>query len=226
MTSCLGTTYGGLILMDKLVVVGAGSHCRSIISIARTDPSVELLGVLDWNEKWDPAEVIMGLPVIGHIYQSTIEIPSYDSGFVLAIGDGARRQMIYDFFLKRNIEPTTLVSARAFIDDSAIVGQGTVISHMAVISSCVKIGFNSLINTSAVLEHGCDIGNNVNVSPGATLCGGVTVGGGCTLGAGCVILPGITVGDGVIVGAGAVVTKNIQGNGIVYAGVPAVRWVK
>jgi sugar O-acyltransferase (sialic acid O-acetyltransferase NeuD family) len=113
-----------------------------------------------------------------------------------------------------------LIHPRAWVADTASIGEGTQILGLSAVSEFVTIGENCIINTSAVVDHDCVLGDGVHVMPGATLAGCVEVGSFASIGSGAVVLPRVRIGRSAIVGAGAVVTRDVL-SGDTVVGVPA-----
>lgn len=143
--------------------------------------------------------------------------------FVLAMGGfrGKERVELAQSLEARGlINSKPLIHPRAWVSDTANIGNGTQILGMAAISEFVTIGKNCIINTSAIVDHDCILGDGVHIMPGATLAGCVEVGDFASIGSGAVVLPRVRIGQSAIVGAGAVVTKDIP-PGDTVVGVPA-----
>ncbi|MCM1153186.1 MAG: acetyltransferase [Muribaculum sp.] len=129
-----------------------------------------------------------------------------DSPLFIAIGDNSRRRLIAENL--QAIYPV-LISPRAYISPSSLIGEGSVIMPMAAIETGAQIGRHCIVNTSAVVDHECRLADYVHISPGAVLCGNVFVGQGAWIGAGAVVLPGISIGADAIVGAGSTVLRDV-----------------
>ena len=80
-----------------------------------------------------------------------------------------------------------LLSAKAHIDPSAVIGQGT------IVEAFVSIGGNTTIGSNCWVKAGCRIGD------------GVTLGDNCVLHPNVVLYDGVRLGNNVIVHAGAVI---------------------
>lgn len=133
---------------------------------------------------------------------------------------GRDRLEVHDTLRSAGITPTSLVSERAAVSETAEVAHGCQILSGSVIGPRVRLGEGSIVNHGAVVDHECVVGRGVHVSPGATLAGLVNVSEFAWIGAGATILPRIQVGKGAIVGAGAVVTRDVPA-GTTVIGVPA-----
>ncbi len=109
----------------------------------------------------------------------------------------------------------------SYVDQSAIIGEGTIIAPRAVITTNTEIGRHAIINVAATVSHNSKLGDYVTVGPGAHIAGNVTIGEGAFIGIGAIVNNGLYIADGVVVGAGAVVVKDISTPNSVVVGVPA-----
>jgi sugar O-acyltransferase (sialic acid O-acetyltransferase NeuD family) len=189
------------------------------VGIARRDAAWDLVGYADREDR-GPRD---GLPYLGtdaDIVQRYLECE-----LLLGVGlmlNGKARWRLYQHHRDAGAAFTCLVSSRACVDETVILGAGTVVMDLAVINPGTVLGEACIVNTGAVVEHDCRLGDNVHVAPNATICGEVTIGDHCLIGAGAVLVPGVTLAAGSVVGAGAVVAGDATQPGT-YVGVPARR---
>ncbi|WP_461206462.1 acetyltransferase [Clostridium sp. DL1XJH146] len=205
--------------MDKIVLIGAGGHCKVIIDIIENSYNYEIVGVLDKTKKG----YINDTPIIGNddellqLFNNGVK-----NAFVClgALDNLIIRQKIYNKLKKIGFEIPTLIHKNSIVSKFATIGDGTAVMPCSVINSGAIIKENCIINTSAVIEHDCVIGANCMISPRAALAGGVTVGDNSLIGIGSSIIQGVNIGSNTIIGAGAVVIRDIENN-VVAVGVPA-----
>lgn len=147
-----------------------------------------------------------------------VTVPSrVDSPLFIAIGDNRLRRRMAD-----NIEAEfpVLIAPSAYVDPTAVIGEGTVVMQHATVQAGAVIGRHCIVNTGAVVDHECRLADFVHVSPGAVLCGNVKVGEETWIGANATVIQGLTVGARSIVGAGSTVLTDVP------AGVTAVGLVR
>lgn len=207
--------------MEKIVLIGAGGHCKVIIDIIKSTGSFEIYGITDYMKP--KGEKFLDFPVLGtddelyNIYNSGIK-----NAFVCvgSVGNGEARNRIFSLLKSIGFNIPVLIHKSAVVSSYASIGSGTSVMPGAVINSGAVIGENCIINTSSIVEHDCIIGRNSHISPGACIAGGVKVGEGSHVGLGASVIQGVTIGNGVIIGAGAVVIGEIKDNATAV-GVPA-----
>lgn len=144
------------------------------------------------------------------------------AGFAVAIGGGhgCERLAVAGKLSSFGLDALTLVHERAWVADTALLGDGCQILAMAAISEEARLGRQCIVNTNASVDHECVLGAGVHVMPGATLAGCVKVGDCAMIGSGATVLPHITIGADAVIGAGAVVTRDVR-EGEIVVGVPA-----
>jgi sugar O-acyltransferase (sialic acid O-acetyltransferase NeuD family) len=141
---------------------------------------------------------------------------------LVAIGGhyGRDRYVIQQYLKGQGLKPILAMHPRAFLADSAVLGNGTQVLANASVCVDVRMGEACIVNTSASVDHDCAIGDGVHIGPGAHLSGEIRIGNFSMVGTGAVILPRVSIGENVIVGAGSVVTRDVSDN-FVVCGNPA-----
>ena len=201
--------------MDKLVIIGAGGHARSVMDIALQSANYEILGCIDPF----PGEVL-GKPIIGKDEDlSTLFIQGVRHIFV-AIGDNVRRERLYDQAISLGFEPVNIISQSAIVSPRAHLGTGICIMPGSVVNVNTVIEDNCIINTHCSIDHDCHIGKSSHIAPGVTLSGTVRIGEGVHVGTGASLIDKVSIGDWSYVGGGAVVIDDIP-SGVMAYGVPA-----
>jgi len=162
-------------MKEKIILIGGGGHCRSVIDVIELTNKYKIIGIVDSKENIgkkvldyeaiacdDDLEELYktyknAIITIGHIKSNDLRVKLYNK--LKAIG----------FNLPVIISPLAHVSKYSFIDE------GTVVMHHALINANVKIGKNCIINTKALIEHDCVVEDNCHISTASVLNGGVVV---------------------------------------------------
>ena len=199
--------------MSKLVLIGGGGHCKSVLDSALAMNQFDEIVITDAALKKDTR--IMGCRVAG----SDKELPALkQQGFAYAfitVGSiqsaSLRKELAMSaesigFRFPVICDPTASVSPYAHIERGAYIGK------KVVINAEVSVGQHGIINTGAILEHECSVGSFSHVSVGAILCGNSHVGAESFIGAGSTIIQGISIGNRVVIGANSTVLADVGDN--------------
>ncbi len=213
--------------IKRILLIGAGGHCRSVIDSLLSLGSYEEIGLIarrtvDGTEKYQAScsrDILSGYPVLGtdsdleHLYQE-----GYKEAFITvgSIGDYSVRKTIYRLLKHIGYTIPNIIDASSAVSSYALLGEGIYVGKKAVINANSKIGNCAIINTAAVIEHECKIGDFVHVAPGSILSGNITIESGTHIGAGCVIRQGLHIGADSMIGMGSIVIKNIGSNITAY----------
>jgi acetyltransferase EpsM len=192
-------------------VYGAGGHAKVVWDILTAAGDA----VVGFVSDAPAAPALLGLPVAA----AREALPPHD-GVVVAIGDNAARQRVFEALQAAGVPIFSAVHPRAVVAGRVALGAGVVVAAGAVINLDSEVGANAIVNTGATLDHDNHLGAHAHVAPGCHLAGGVTVEEGAFLGVGTVAIPGIRVGAWARTGAGAVLVRDVAADCLVV-GVPA-----
>ncbi len=201
--------------MEKIVLIGAGGHCKSILDSLLELKTYDVVGITDMKNNFE----IMGVKVIGsddileRLFNSGVRNAFISLG---SIGDTSVRRSIYNNLKKIGFKLPTIIDKTAIVSKYAIIGEGVFIGKGAIVNSNAYIGNNAIINSGAIVEHDCRVEEFVHIAPGTTMSGAVYIGSNSHIGTGANIIQGISIGKNCVVGAGSVVVKNIEDNSKIY----------
>lgn len=202
--------------MEKLILIGGGGHCKSVIDTIQLLDFYEIVGIIDVKEKI--GQYINGIKII----DSDDNLNDYKSkgysAFITigSIGNVETRIRILEQLKKLKFKIPYIIDKTAIVANDALIGRGTFIGKRSIVNSGSKIGENCIINSGSIVEHECEIGDFVHIAPGSIMCGGVKVKENSHVGAGSVIIQYKNIGKNCIVGAGSVVVSDVNDNRIVY----------
>lgn len=191
----------------KLLLIGGGGHCRSVLDSILSEGLIHEIGIVDFNDcEW------MGVETVG----TDDDLPAlreqgWTDAFVTvgSIGDTSLRRKLYRMIKDLGFEIPVIVDPTAVIAGGVSIGEGSFIGKRVVINPETSIEECCIINSGAVIEHDCSIDAFTHISPGCVLCGGVTVGADSHIGAGTAVIQQVDIGSNVLVGAGSVVTRDL-----------------
>jgi len=199
--------------MEKIILLGGGGHCKSIIDTIQTSKLYEIIGIIDLEQNM--GQYINGIEVLDSdenlikYKKSGVENAFISVG---SIGNTSVRRKLYNLAKKIEFNIPTIIDYTAIISSDATIGSGTFVGKGTIINTKSIIGSNCIINSGSIIEHDCSVDDFVHIASGATLCGGVQVGKNTHIGANSTVIQYKTIGENVIIGAGSVVTKNIKSN--------------
>lgn len=202
--------------MKKLILIGGGGHCKSVIDTIQSLDVYEIVGIIDVKEK--VGQYINGIKII----DSDDNLNNYKSkgysAFITigSIGNVETRIRILEQLKNLKFKIPCIIDKTAIIANDASIGRGTFVGKRAIVNSSSEIGENCIINSGSIVEHNCEIGDFVHIAPGSIICGGAKVKENSHVGAGSVIIQYKNVGKNCIIGAGSVVINNVKDNKIAY----------
>ena len=194
---------------NKLVLIGGGGHCKSIISSIDKSlfSDVVIVDSLD-----SVGKSVDGVPIVG----TDDDLPKlyaegYHNAFVAvgSVSSSQKRMHIAESLSGFGFAFPSIIDSTAVLADSAVIGNGVFIGKNAVINAGSKIEDFAIINTGVIVDHDCTIGEYVHLSPGTVLSGMVNVGKNTHVGTGCSVKQGVSIGDNTTVGMGSVILHDI-----------------
>jgi len=206
--------------LKKIILIGAGGQCRSLISIINCIGKWRVCGIIDISYK-GKKETIIDVPVIGGM-EKLSDYNNKEYAIALSIGDNHKREKIKLIIEKKKFEFPNLIHPLSFIDKNIKIGVGNVIGCFGFIGPMVKIGNFNIINTGAKLEHEVAIGDYNHIAPSATVCGRAEIKNKVLLGASCIVLPKIKITSNVTIGANSTLINNAITPDSLLIGTPAV----
>lgn len=207
----------------KILLLGTGGHCLSVLDSLITLSSYDAIGLIDKKINATPTSQeprkIMGIPILGD--DSDLEglfAAGYSEAFITvgSIGDVSLRKKIYMTIKQIGFHVPNIIDKSSVLSSFAILGDGIYVGKNSIINAGTRIGDCAIINTSSVIEHECSIGDFVHISPRSTLCGGVMVETGTHIGAGSVVKQNVHIGEDTMVGMGSVVLNDIDSRVVAF----------
>ena len=201
----------------KIILVGGGGHCKSVIDVAES-AGYTILGILDRAEK--VGHEILKYKVIG-TDDDIVKFVNH-AEFIVSVGQIKSpdlRILLHNKIVAVGGTLATIISPYAHVSEYARIGEGTVIMHHAIVNADASVGRGCIINTLADIEHDVVIGNYCHVSTGAIINGGVHIQDCTFIGSQSVVNQNVHITGGVISSL-SVVNKDLSKKGV-YAGGPA-----
>ncbi len=196
-----------MISNKKNILIGAGSHCRTVLeNLYLLKKSNIKLFDINYSKKKN--NLVLKSKVLDDYKKIDLNKHS-KSDFFLAIGDNAKRKKIFNIINKKNNLPN-LVSPHSHISSFSKFGYANFFNHYSYIGPNVNIGNNNIINTYSLIEHDVSLGSHSHICPSVKIGGSSSLGDNVFVGIGSVIIDKINICSNVVIGAGSIIKKDIK----------------
>jgi len=191
--------------MKKIVLIGGGGHCKSVLDVIEQEGRFEIAGIVDKPEFL--GSNVSGYPIIGSDSDLGDLSKKYQYALITVgqIKSSSLRIKLFNKAIEAGFIMPNIISPSAYVSKHAIIGKGTVVMHNALINSNATIGDNCIINSKALIEHDCLISEHCHISTSTTINGGVTVKPRCFIGSGAITKESITISENSFIKAGSLV---------------------
>lgn len=191
--------------MNKIILIGGGGHCKSVIDVIEQEAKFEIAGIVDKSDLL--GSNILGYKVIGKDLDLESLVKKYEYALITIghIKSSLLRIKLFDLAVKAGFKFPSIISPNAYVSKHSKIGNGTVVMHHAIINSNTSIGDNCIINSKALIEHDCRISNHCHVSTNATINGGIKIGPKSFIGSNVTTKDNITIKENSFIKAGTLV---------------------
>jgi sugar O-acyltransferase (sialic acid O-acetyltransferase NeuD family) len=162
-------------MKEKIVLLGGGGHCHSVIDVIEQENKYQIIGIVDKKE-------LIGTNVLGYkIIASDDDLEKiYKTckNAIITVGQIESNEVRVKLFNKLKtigFNLPIIVSPFAYISKHSFIDEGTVIMHHSLINANVKIGKNCIINSKSLIEHDVIIEDNCHISTASVINGAVLV---------------------------------------------------
>lgn len=209
-----GLSNGAADKRRKIVLIGGGGHCKSVLDTLTALGTYSEIFVTDKEAVTDlqfPGVKFAGsddaLPGLFRdgVREAFLSIGSITSSKIRQQARGRARDIGFDF--------PSIIDPSARISSTADIGKGVFIGKGAIVNAGVRIGDFAIINTGSIIEHDCRVGEFTHVAVGAVVCGKADMGSDVFVGANATVIQGVKVGRKSVIGAGSVVLRDVPENG-------------
>jgi len=192
--------------MKKIILIGGGGHCKSVIDVIEQEGEFEIAGIADKPDLLKTK--ILGYTVIG----TDADLPELAKQYryaLISVGQiksPALRIKLFDLALQAGFLLPTIISPRAYVSQHAKIGHGSVIMHGALVNANAKIGKNCIINSKALIEHDVIIEDHCHISTASIINGEVVVKEGSFIGSNSTTKESIIIQEHSFIKAGSIVS--------------------
>ena len=162
-------------MMENIVLVGGGGHCKSVIDVIEQENKYQIIGIVDIKE--NIGNSVLGYKIIGCDNDLPTIFQTCKNAIVTVgqIGSNDLRVTLFEKLQNIGFNLPIITSPLAYVSKHTTLQKGTVIMHNALINANTTIGKNCIINTNALIEHDCTIGDNCHIATAAVVNGGVII---------------------------------------------------
>lgn len=162
--------------MKKIILIGGGGHCKSVIDVIEQEGKFKIKGIVDKSELM--GSKILGYSVIGTDSDLKNLAGKYEYALITVgqINSSLIRRKLYNQALKVGFKFPTIVSPNAYVSKHSKIGNGTVVMNNAFVNANSFIGDNCIVNSKALIEHDCVVSDHCHISTNAIINGGVHIG--------------------------------------------------
>lgn len=195
-------------MKEKIILIGGGGHCTSVIDVIEQQSVFEIAGILDLKEKIGHKN--LGYKIIGCDDDIPVLIKDYRNFFITLgqLHNPEKRIKLYNSLKGYNANLPTIISPLAYVSKHAVIGTGTVVMHFAQVNANANIGSNCIINSKALIEHDTIIEDHCHISTGAIINGGTIIGRESFIGSGAITKQYIEIPPNSFVKANTTFTGN------------------
>lgn len=162
-------------MKEKIVLIGGGGHCHSVIDVIEQENKYEIIGIVDTKE--NIGKKVLDYKIIACDDDLETIFLSCKNAFITVgqIESNKIRVKIYNNLKKIGFNLPVIISPLAYVSNHSSIEEGTIIMHHALVNANTKIGKNCIINTKALIEHDCIVEDNCHISTASVINGGITV---------------------------------------------------
>jgi len=160
---------------EKIVLIGGGGHCHSVIDVIEQENKYEIIGIVDTKENIGKKVLDYEIIACDDDLETIFQTCKNACITVGHIKSNDLRKNLYNKAIEIGYDFPAIISPFAYISKYATIKKGTVIMHHALINTNAKVGENCIINTKALIEHDSVIKDNCHISTASVVNGGVTV---------------------------------------------------
>lgn len=162
-------------MKEKIILIGGGGHCHSVIDVIEQTNKYEIIGIIDTKENIGKKVLNYEIIACDDDLKTIFETCKNAIITVGQIESNKIRVKIYNKLKQIGFNLPVIISPIAYVSKHSFIDEGTIIMHHALINANVKIGKNCIINTKALIEHDCIVEDNCHISTASVINGGVIV---------------------------------------------------
>jgi sugar O-acyltransferase (sialic acid O-acetyltransferase NeuD family) len=189
----------------KIVLIGGGGHCKSVIDVIEQEKKYKISGIVDKPKLLDTK--ILDYKIIGNDSDLEVLAKKFEYALITVgqIKSAKLRIKLFKLAKKAGFILPSILSPRSYVSKHSKIGNGSIVMHHAIINANTSIGDNCIINSKALIEHDCSIFNHCHISTNATINGGVKIGSECFIGSNVTTKDNIKIKENSFIKAGTLI---------------------
>ncbi|PAF47062.1 hypothetical protein BKH46_04900 [Helicobacter sp. 12S02634-8] len=195
--------------MKNIFFIGAGgfgSECyQTILEVMAVDKNICFKGFLSTSNDLAP----YGLE---HLFLGHYDDYAFgrDDYAVIAIGNPIARFKIYHLLKNRGVQFYNLISPRALVSHTELIGEANVICPFSYLGLNTTIGNANIIGFYALVGHDCKVGDYNFISSYVSFGGGASIGSYNFLAHKATLSPKASMGDNCTLSAHSLIAKKLK----------------
>lgn len=162
-------------MKEKIVLIGGGGHCKSVIDVIEQTSKYEIIGIIDTTE--NIGKKVLDYEIIGCDDDLETIFQTCKNALVTIghIQSNNLRKKLFEHLKAIGFQLPVIISPLAYVSNHSFIEEGTVVMHHALINADAKIGKNCIINTKALIEHDCIVEDHCHISTASVINGGTKI---------------------------------------------------
>jgi len=190
--------------MKKIILIGGGGHCKSVIDVIEQEKKYKIYGIIDKPE-------FLGTKILKYkVIGNDLDLKSFAKevkNALITVGQiksAKLRIKLFKLAKKAGFILPTVISPNSYVSKYSKIGNGSIVMHQSIVNANTSIGDNCIINSKALIEHDCSISNHCHISTNATINGGVKIGSKCFIGSNVTTKNNIKIKENSFIKAGTI----------------------
>lgn len=160
-------------MKNKLFVIGAGGHGRSVAEAAML--SGEWQDIVFVDDTFQQQQSSGLWPIVANTAHMQAVLKPDDKAIV-AIGNQLVRYQLCQKLIDLDVILTTVIHPKAWVSTAAKIGPGAAIMAGAIVGTNAEVGRGAIVNANATVDHDAILGEFAHLGVGVQLAGGVIIG--------------------------------------------------
>lgn len=192
--------------MGKVLILGAGELGKQIRHFVSNCSGHQFVGFLD---DFGSSEDILGKMSEIETFKDQIDYVAIGIGYLHL----EFKSHLFKQLKEKGFDFLTFVHPSCIVDNTAIIGEGSILFPGVIVDQGSQIGQNTILNCGVIVSHDCNVGDHSFVAPGVVFSGRCNLGDMCFVGSGSVLKNDVCITENVTIGAGSLVLKSIEKHG-------------